>query len=370
MRGFFVKLRRFWETTVKARLLAFALVNITWVLFSIGTATAFIVSAALYQRGVLTIGTVYLVAHYTWMLSRPIERISQEIERLQEAGAGVSRIQEFLKIEPKLVDGGQLVDKGRWLPAGPLDVALENVSFAYEDSDADELPALVLDNLSFQHESGKVLGLLGRTGSGKTTMTRLLFRLYDPQRGRVLMGGSDVREVPLFELRQRVGVVTQNIQLFHANIRDNLTFFDPQIPDELILDVIHELGLTRWYEALDEGLDTVLAARGGDLSAGEAQLLALTRIFLKDPGLVILDEASSRLDPATEQLLECAIDRLLEGRTGIIIAHRLATVQRADEIMIIDNGQILEYGKRSSLAEDSNSNFYQLLKTGMDEVLV
>jgi ABC-type multidrug transport system fused ATPase/permease subunit len=200
-------------------------------------------------------------------------------------------------------------------------------------------------------------------------MTRLLFRLYDPQKGEVQLGSTNVRNVLVSDLRQRVGIVTQNVQLFHASIRDNLTFFDPEIPDDDILAVIHQLGLTNWYGALEVGLDTVLAAEGGDLSAGEAQLLALTRIFLKDPGLIILDEASSRLDPATEQLLECAIGRLLEGRTGIIIAHRLSTVQRADEIMILENGQILEHGERTILADDPGSQFYQLLQTGMEEVL-
>ena len=372
MRGYFVKLRRFWETTVKARLMAFALVNITWILFSIGTATAFISGAILFRQGVLTMGTVYLISHYTWMLSRPIERISQEIERLQEAGAGVARIQEFLEIDTKLDDvrvSG--TDQGaEKLPRGSLNVGLENVSFYYDDRDAGEDPELILKNITFHQQSGKVLGLLGRTGSGKTTLTRLLFRLYDPQEGQVLLGDTDLRDIPLVDLRQRVGIVTQNVQLFNASIRDNLTFFDPEIPDEDILDVIHQLGLTRWYEGLEKGLDTILAAGGGDLSAGEAQLLALTRIFLKDPGLVILDEASSRLDPATEQLLENALDCLLDGRTGIIIAHRLATVQRADEIMILDEGRILEHGERQTLAADPNSRFYQLLQTGMEEVLV
>jgi ATP-binding cassette subfamily B protein len=367
MRGFFIKLRRFWETTVKARLMGFTLVNLTWVLFAMGTATAFIVGAFLFSKGVLTLGTVYLVAHYTGMLSRPIERISQEIERLQAAGAGVARIQEFLKIERILKDVDAL--EAAHLPVGSLSVGLENVAFAYQDSDAGDQPEQVLKGVSFDLAPGKVLGLLGRTGSGKTTLTRLLFRLYDPQDGQVCLSGMDVREVPLANLRQRVGIVTQNVQLFHASIRDNLTFFDPRIPDEDILAVIHQLGLTRWYEALEGGLDSILAAEGGGLSAGEAQLLALTRIFLKDPGLIILDEASSRLDPATEQLLESAIDRLLEGRTGIIIAHRLATVQRADEIMILENGLILEHGERTNLADDPGSQFYQLLQTGMQEVL-
>jgi ATP-binding cassette subfamily B protein len=152
-------------------------------------------------------------------------------------------------------------------------------------------------------------------------------------------------------------------------VRDNLTFFDPSIADAQILHLLEELGLMRWYASLEHGLDTLLATDGGGLSAGEAQLLAFTRVFLKDPGLVILDEASSRLDPATEQLIERAVDRLLQNRTAIIIAHRLATVQRADEILILDQGRIQEHGLRVQLAADPRSRFAQLLQTGLEEVL-
>ncbi len=230
-------------------------------------------------------------------------------------------------------------------------------------------PAYVLHDLAFHLPAGQVLGLLGRTGSGKTTITRLLTRLYDPALGCVQLDGVNVRQLDLDELRRHVGVVTQNVQLFHATVRDNLTFFDTQLRDDEIIAIIHELGLTRWYDALPQGLDTILAADGGGLSAGEAQLLAFTRVFLKDPGLIILDEASSRLDPATEQLIERAVDRLLQDRTAIIIAHRLATVQRADQIMILEQGEILEHDQRARLAADPGSRFYQLLQTGLEEVL-
>jgi ABC-type multidrug transport system fused ATPase/permease subunit len=220
-----------------------------------------------------------------------------------------------------------------------------------------------------------VLGLLGRTGSGKTTLTRLLVRLYDPTTGTICVGplraGAqlDVRDVPLASLRRRIGVVTQDVQLFRASVRDNLTFFDTTIPDDRILTVIDELGLGPWYRALPAGLDTELEGAAAGLSAGQAQLLAFTRVFLKDPGVVILDEASSRLDPATEQLIEQAVDRLLVGRTGLIIAHRLGTVHRADHILILDEGQIGEYGAYRDLVGDPGSRFSRLLQTGLEEVL-
>jgi ABC-type multidrug transport system fused ATPase/permease subunit len=164
-------------------------------------------------------------------------------------------------------------------------------------------------------------------------------------------------------------MITQEVQLFNASIRDNLTFFDPGVPDARIQQAIAGLGLGAWYRKLPEGLDTVLASGGTGLSAGEAQLLAFIRIFLYDPGLLILDEASSRLDPATEALIEGALDALYRGRTAIVIAHRLATVRRADDIIVLDEGRIAEAGNRAALAADPCSRFARLLQTGMEEAL-
>jgi ABC-type multidrug transport system fused ATPase/permease subunit len=372
MSRFFQMLRAFWQTNVRARLLGFTLINTAWVLFSIGTAVAFVLGAWRYQAGAMTLGGVYLIVHYTGMLSMPMQRILQEVEKLQQAGAGLVRIQELLAVQ-STIEQPTRPDRLH-LPAGPLAVRFADVSFTYTTPTTDaDLPGYVLDNLSFDVAPGQVLGLLGRTGSGKTTITRLLTRLYDPQTGQVRLGGLDVGKLHPAEVRRRVGVVTQQVQLFHATVRDNLTFFDANHADARIVQILEELGLGRWYAALDQGLDTVLAADGGGLSAGEAQLLAFARIFLKNPGLVILDEASSRLDPATEHLIERAVDRLLSGadgaRTAIIIAHRLATVQRADTILILENGRILEQGSRQGLAADPTSQFSQLLQTGLAEVL-
>jgi ATP-binding cassette subfamily B protein len=164
-------------------------------------------------------------------------------------------------------------------------------------------------------------------------------------------------------------MVTQSVQLFRGTVRDNLTFFDSSVPDDHVLGVIDRMGLTDWFQTLSNGLDTELESGGGGISAGEAQLLTFTRVFLKDPGLVILDEASSRLDPVTESQIEKAVEYLLKDRTGIIIAHRLSTVQRADDILILDDGRIVEHGARAALADDPDSRYSNLLKTGMTEVL-
>jgi ATP-binding cassette subfamily B protein len=209
-----------------------------------------------------------------------------------------------------------------------------------------------------------VLGLVGRTGSGKSTLTRLIVRFYDPDQGAVRLGGVDLREVRLAELRHRVAFVTQEIQLFRATVRDNLTLFDRTIPDARIVEALERLGLGGWLRSLDGGLDTMLASGGGGVSAGEAQLLAFTRVFLRDPDVVILDEASSRLDPVTEARLERAIDILLAGRTAIVIAHRLATIERADEVLVMANGEIIEHGEREALAADPASQFAAMLRSG------
>lgn len=255
------------------------------------------------------------------------------------------------------------------LPSGPLSVSMREVDFAYSEDDESGNGQRVLHGVSIDLEPGRVLGVLGRTGSGKTTLARLLTRLYDPERGSISLGGVVMPEADVANLRQRVGMVTQDVQLFRAAVRDNLTFFDRGIDDDQLWEALRNLGIAEWVEGLPAGLDTMLDAGGGGLSAGEAQLLAFTRVFLDDAGLVVLDEASSRLDPATERLVEEAVERLLEGRTGVIIAHRLETVNRADDILILDGGRIVEFGPRTALARDPSSRFSQLLATGLEGVL-
>ena len=322
------------------------------------SAMALASSYFLIQGDLITIGTAFLIIHYVNLLGRPIRELTQQAESIQNIGAATERLAELRAIKRQVTDGA-----GATVARGPLALHFDAVNFSYVDDEP------VLKNTDFRLEPGKVLGLLGRTGSGKTTLARLVFRLYDPVNGAIRFGDTDIRDLTLKDLRQRVAMVTQDVQLFQATVRDNLTFFDASIPDTQIQAVIEELELSDWYAALPEGLDTKLETGGRGLSAGEGQLLAFTRIFLRDPGLVILDEASSRLDPATEQLIERAVDKLLQNRTAIIIAHRLGTVQRADEIMILQDGDIIEHGARNQLATDANSKFYGLLQTGLEEVL-
>ncbi|HOG46549.1 MAG TPA: ABC transporter ATP-binding protein [Anaerolineae bacterium] len=358
LRGFFGHLRRLYDTTRKATLVGTVMSVIILSVMAVGTVAAFVIAALLFRGGLITIGTAYIIFHYSQMMFRPLNLISRQMEELQKASAGIERIRRLYSESCTVEDG-----PGAALPTGPLAVEFAGVSFGY---DGDET---VLDGISFRLAPGQVLGLLGRTGSGKTTLARLLCRLYDADSGAILLGGTDIRRPRLAELRRRVGVVTQDVQLFQATVRDNLTFFDPTASDKTIVAVLEELGLGDWYRALPNGLDSEMAADATGLSAGEAQLLAFARVFLQDPGLVILDEASSRLDSATEQRIEHAVDRLLCNRTGLIVAHRLGTVGRADEIMILDRGHVCEYGARERLAGDPNSRFAGLLRTGLEEAL-
>jgi ATP-binding cassette subfamily B protein len=324
---------------------------------TLGNVMAILAGYYLFQRHAITIGTAYLLVHYVDLLGRPIRGLSYQVENMQSVGASTERLEALRRLQSKTQDG-----PGVDIPPGPLSLAFDGVSFGYVPGEP------VLKDLSFRLEPGTVLGLLGRTGSGKTTLARLVFRLYDPAAGRITLGDVDTRAAKLHALRQRVAIVTQEVQLFQASVRDNLTFFEREIPDERVHAVIEELGLADWYQTLPDGLDTQLETGGRGLSAGEAQLLALVRVFLRDPGLVILDEASSRLDPATEQHLERAVDRLLGAprRSAIIIAHRLSTVQRADSIMILEAGRVVEHGARERLANDPSSRFYGLLQTGLE----
>jgi len=327
-----------------------------------GLAMVFWLGSVLIGKDAITIGSVYLVFHYTDMLRHPVDQIRTQMEDLQKAGAGIARVTELFAVTTRLPEDGD-----RSLAAGALSVEIDGVNFSYHDDESDD--EIVLNDLDLELGAGRVLGLLGRTGSGKSTLARLLTRLYDPTVGEIRIGGVPLPDIEREDRRARIGMVTQEVQLFRATVRDNLTFFDETIDDAQIWAVLDDLEVGDWVRSLAAGLDTMLESGSGGLSAGQAQLLAFARIFLRDPGLVILDEASSRLDPATEVLIERAVDRLLEGRTGVIIAHRLATVERADDILILEDGHVVEYGPRASLAADESSRFSGLLRTGIEELL-
>ncbi|MFI7422164.1 ABC transporter ATP-binding protein [Nonomuraea sp. NPDC049684] len=332
--------------------IAGGLLAATNVAFAAGTALMLALAAWLLDAGALTVGTAVLLFQYTLMIRTPFERLIDQLRQFQGALAGFARIGSLLAERPAL----PVHAAPRPLPAsGALGLRLDDVSFAYPDDGESALSGITLTLAP-----GERLGLVGRTGSGKTTLAKLLLRLYDPTGGTVEIGGLDLRECDPESLRRRVGVVTQDVRLFDGSVRDNLTLFGALTSahdDARLLEALDGVGLGGRLAALPGGLD----GEPGGLSAGEAQLLAFARAFLADPGLVILDEASSRLDPATERHVEDGVRRLLDGRTGVLIAHRLSSLAHVDKIAVLERGKLVEYGRRADLAADPASRFGRLL---------
>jgi ATP-binding cassette, subfamily B, bacterial len=346
----FLELQRHWFVrSARAWWLRATIFLSTGILFAIGHILTLALGAGLFLSGAVSLGTIYLFFNYMSMLEAPLDQLTQQMQEFQQAAAGIRRVRELLDTSPTVLSGEHP------LAREAHSLRFDQVRFRYDERD-------VLKDLSFRLEPTETLGLLGRTGSGKTTLIRLASRQYDTTEGRILIDGVDLRQANMRDIRRQIAIVTQDVQLFRGTVRDNLTFFNPRVSDEQIWLILDELGLRNWIEELPQKLDTLLEAGGGGLSAGQSQLLAFGRAFLRNPGIVILDEPSSRLDPATDRLLTRAIDRLLENRTGIIIAHRLATVERADKIMVLADGRILECGSREALASNPNSRYSMLLR--------
>lgn len=341
---------RWWHAARRAALLGDGSYTAAATAFSLGSVLTLALGVWLNRNAGLSIGSLLALFRFSQMIRQPIERIAEQMRELQKAAAGVRRASRLLAEVPSVPDG-----RGDPIPDGPLEVELDHVTFAYEGDSG------VLVDVDLRLTPGTTLGVVGRTGSGKSTLGRLLARLFDVTAGAVRLGGVDVRDAAAADLRRRVAVVSQDVELLRTSLRDNLTFLGTVEADDAALwRALADVGLDGWARGLAEGLDTVLDG-GGGLSAGQAQLLAFARVLLADPGLVVLDEATSRLDPDTERRLTLAAERALRGRTVVIIAHRLATLDAVDEVLVLERGSVLEHGRRDDLVADPDSHFSRLL---------
>ncbi|MCB1240466.1 MAG: ABC transporter ATP-binding protein [Tetrasphaera sp.] len=313
-------------------------------------------------EGVLTVGTLFALTALLARLYGPLTAISNVRVDIMTALVSFQRVFEVLDLQPLVAEAPD----ARHLPSGPVGVELRDVSFSYPSADRVSLASLegvalgdrlgggaVLRGIDLTVEPGQLVALVGPSGAGKTTLTGLVARLYDPDAGSVRINGVDLRDATLASISDTVGVVTQEAHLFHDTIRANLAYAAPEATDAQMWAALEAAQVRRLVELLPSGLDTVVGDRGHRLSGGEKQRLAIARLLLKSPGLLVLDEATAHLDSESEVALQRALDEALRDRTAIVIAHRLSTVRGADQILVLADGKIVERGTHLELLERS-----------------
>ncbi|HJU37082.1 MAG TPA: ABC transporter ATP-binding protein [Gaiellaceae bacterium] len=296
--------------------------------------------SGLYRHGTIAIGTLIVAISLLQLVFQPLQELSDVYGQLQSAGAAMVKIASILDEEPQISDR----PGAKPLPRLEGDLDLDSLVFAYGKDP-------VLHGVSFHIEPGGCFALVGESGHGKSTLARLIGRHYDPDQGAVRVDGHDLRDVQLRSYRRQLGVVLQDPFLFSGTIASNIRFAKPDASDEEVQAAAAAVGVDRVAARLSGGLDHEVREGGAGLSAGERQLISIARALLADPRILVLDEATSNIDRPTEVLIEQALDRLLRGRTSIIIAHRLSTVRRADEILVVENGQIIQRGTERELLE-------------------
>ncbi|MFN8112181.1 MAG: ABC transporter ATP-binding protein [Solirubrobacterales bacterium] len=315
-------------------------------LSAVGTAAILLFGGYQAINGHIEIGILFAFVGYLQTFFDPIQQISQLYTTYQQGMAALDKIFDLLDTEPDLVDPPNAIDPGEI--RGAID--LEGVSFGYAE-DPDVADDWALRNVDLEILPGQTVALVGETGAGKSTMAKLVARFYDPQHGRILIDGVDVRELDSKALRSRLGIVPQEGFLFSGTIADNVAFGRPEATREEIMEALRTVGGEPLIEGLPEGLDTEVGERGAALSAGERQIVAFARALLAEPRILILDEATSNVDVRTEKRIEQGLERLLVGRTAIVIAHRLSTIRRADKIVVLEHGRIAESGTHEELLE-------------------
>ncbi|KAB1907867.1 ABC transporter ATP-binding protein [Micromonospora sp. AMSO1212t] len=317
-----------------------------------------VVGVSLGAGGTLSIGQLTAFLFLVTLFIQPVQIATEVLNEAQNAIAGWRRVLDVLDVSPDVADPGE---QGRELPPGPLDARFAGVTFAYPGGPP------VLHDVTLDIPAKSRVAVVGETGSGKTTFAKLLTRLMDPTEGEVLLSGVDLRQVRFDSLRSRVVMVPQDGFLFDATVGENVRFARPDLTDERLTAAFAELGLSDWLDGLPSGLDTPVGERGEALSVGERQLVALARAYVADPDLLVLDEATSAVDPATEVRLQRTLDAVTRGRTTLAIAHRLSTAQAADEVIVVDRGRIVQRGPHEELVRDTDSVYALLYASWLEQ---
>jgi ATP-binding cassette, subfamily B, bacterial len=333
--------------------------------FSTGEIAASLALAAVVivglQLGVgdrLTLGELVAFLFLVTLFIQPVQIATEVLNEAQNAIAGWRRVLDVLDLKPDVADP---VHTGVELPGGPLDIRFEHVNFHYPSGPR------VLDDIHLEIPAKTRVAIVGETGSGKTTFAKLLTRLMDPVDGQVLLSGTPLRDVRFASLRSRVVLVPQDGFLFDETVAENVRFAAPWMSDEDMELAFTELGLIDWVQGLSHGFQTRVGERGEALSVGERQLVALARAYVADPDLLVLDEATSSVDPATEVRLQRTLDAVTRGRTTVAIAHRLSTAQGADEVIVMDKGTVVQRGPHPRLLEDPGSVYAKLYASWLEQ---
>ncbi|NES12221.1 ABC transporter ATP-binding protein [Micromonospora sp. PPF5-17] len=306
----------------------------------------------------LSIGQLTAFLFLVTLFIQPVQIATEVLNEAQNAIAGWRRVLDVLDVAPDVADPGE---QGRELPPGPLDIRFAGVTFAYPGGPP------VLHGVTLDIPAKSRVAVVGETGSGKTTFAKLLTRLMDPTEGEVLLSGVSLRQVRFDSLRSRVVMVPQDGFLFDTTVGENVRFARPELTDAQLTAAFVELGLADWLDGLPAGLDTPVGERGEALSVGERQLVALARAYVADPDLLVLDEATSAVDPATEVRLQRTLDAVTRGRTTLAIAHRLSTAQAADEVIVVDRGRIVQRGPHDELLRDPDSVYALLYASWLEQ---
>jgi ABC-type multidrug transport system fused ATPase/permease subunit len=331
------------ELSAEAVLMRSVIVPLLDLIASFGTVFIIWYGGTLVVNGSLTLGELVAFTTYLSQLINPVRRLGMIIPALAMAAAAGERIFEILDAVSEVEDA----PGARELPAVQGRVRFENVSFAYFGRHQ------VLSDLSFEAEPGQVIALLGATGSGKSTIINLIPRFYDPTGGRITLDGHDLRDVTLNSLRDQIGIVLQETTLFAASIRENIAFGRPDCTENEVVAAAKAAQAHEFITEMDEGYDTPVGERGATLSGGQRQRVAIARALLKDPRVLILDDATSSVDTETERLIQIALEELMRGRTAFVIAQRLSTVRAADLILVLDKGRIAARGTHQELLRTS-----------------